>query len=116
MEPLNPVQIEFELRDANTRLENGTKTVRDALEEYLDAKSAYEVAYAHAYLDAEGSIKDKEVQAVIATESQRNARDVAEVAYKYAKDLMRSLEQKQSTLQTISAGIRQAYAGSGHGS
>ena len=116
MEPLNPVQIEQALRETNKRIYKGVEIVSKTYAAFLEAEAEFKTSYARAYLAAEGSIKDKDAQAEIATREQRDARDVAEVAYKRAKDTLRAVESEQSALQTISAGIRQAYAGSGHGS
>ena len=115
MEPLNPVQIERDLRTTNEHIYKGVEVVSKAYADYLDAEREYKNAYAMAYLAAEGSIKDKEAKAEVATEEKRDARDVADVAYKRAKDMLRAVIAKQSALQTMAAGIRQAYAGSGHG-
>lgn len=115
MEPLNPVQIERDLRETNQRIYKGVEIVSKRYADYLQAEAEYKNAHARAYLAAEGSIKDKEAQAEIATQDERNARDVAEVAHKRAKDTLRAVESEQSALQTISAGIRQAYAGAHHG-
>lgn len=115
MEPLNPVQIERDLRETNDHIYKGVQVVSNAYADFLEAERDYKNAHAMAYLAAKGSIKDKEAQAEIATEDKRAARDVADVAYKRAKDMLRAVEGKQSALQTIAAGIRQAYAGSGHG-
>lgn len=115
MEPLNPVQIEHALRETNQRIYKGVEIVSKTYASYLEADAAYKTAHARAYLAADGSIKDKEAQAEIATQDERNARDVAEVAHKRAKDTLRAVESEQSALQTISAGIRQAYAGAHHG-
>ena len=115
MEPLNPVQIERDLRETNQRIYKGVEIVSKRYAEFLKAKSEYEDAQAYAFLAAEGSIKDKDAQATIATKKSRDARDVADAAYRRAKDLLRAVEGEQSALQTISAGIRQAYAGAHHG-
>lgn len=115
MEPLNPVQIERDLRTTNERIYKGVEVVSKAYADYLDAEREYKNAYAMAYLAAEGSIKDKEAKAEVATEEKRAHRDVADVAHKRAKDTLRAVMGEQSALQTMAAGIRQAYAGSGHG-
>lgn len=115
MEPLNPVQIERDLRTTSEQTYKGVDVVSNAYADFLDAEREYKNAYAMAYLAAEGSIKDKEAKAEVATEEKRAARDVADVAYKRAKDMLRAVIAKQSALQTMAAGIRQAYAGSGYG-
>lgn len=54
MEPLNPVQIERDLRATSEQTYKGVDVVSNAYADYLDAERDYKNAYAMAYLAAEG--------------------------------------------------------------
>lgn len=113
--PLNPVEVENLIRDISNRIAKGVKVVSDRYGIYLEADREYDRAYAAAYLSAEGSIKDREQKATLECMTQRQARDVAEVAYKHADRLAKALELELRAIQSIGASVRQMYAVAGRG-
>lgn len=115
MEPLNPVSIESAIRDISDRIAKGVPITSKRYREFLDADREFDRAYAAAYLNAEGSIKDKEMTARINTMGQREARDIAEVAYKHADRLARALEGELRAMQSVGASIRAMYSVAGRG-
>ena len=115
MEPLNPVEIEAQLRKLTTRISKGIGVYAKAYGAFLDADRAFAAAYARAYLEAEGPVKDREMRAKADTLTEREARDVQELAYKHADKLLKALELELRTLQSIGASVRAAYQVAGRG-
>lgn len=114
-EPLNPVQVEQHLRELVNRIAKGVRYVSDRQREFDEAERLYKKAVATAYMTAEGSIKDREHSAVLATGEACEARDLAKAKLDYSKDLVRSYRDELSSYQTISAMVRAMYAVSGRG-
>ena len=101
--------------DLTNRISKGIRVFTDRYSEFLEKDRAFDRDYARAYLRAEGSIKDKEKQAVIETFESRTERDVAEVAYKQADKLLKALSDELRAWQSIGASVRQQYAVAGRG-
>lgn len=114
-ETLNPVQIEQKMLQISNRISKGIQVFTERYRDFLDKDREYDRAFAHAYLMAEGSIKDKEKTAVLETIDERAERDVAEVAYKQADKLHKALSDELRALQSIGASVRQQYAVAGRG-
>lgn len=114
--PMNPVEIEREILDLSNKISHGVRAFSERYQAFLDADREYDRAYAAAYLGREdGSIKDREKHAVLATISQREARDLAEVAYKHADKMHRALSDSLRALQSVGASVRMQYATAGRG-
>lgn len=107
--PLNPVQIEEHIRELVNRIAKGIKICSDRYESFLEADRHFDAEFARAYLDADGSIKDKEHTAKLETMPAREERDVADAAYRYADKLAKALELELRAYQSIGASVRQAY-------
>ena len=92
VDTLNPVNVENEIRKCSDRISNGVKICNEKYKTYVNALAAYEVAFAKALIAYDGPGYKAKYAAVVATEKLRTARDVADVAYKYAKTLAESRE------------------------
>ena len=115
MTPLNPVQIEQHILELTNRIGKGIKIFSERYADFLEKDREFDKERAHAYLRAEGSIKDKEYRAAIDTFESRTERDVAEVAYKQADKLLKALDSELLAWQSIGASVRQQYAVAGRG-
>lgn len=113
--PLNPAEVEQQIRNLSNRIARGVEVYSKRLAEFYEADRDFDRAYSAAYLDAEGSIKDREHHATLATIELREARDVAEVAYKYADRLAKALENQLRAMQSIGASVRAMYGVAGRG-
>ncbi len=113
--PLNPVEIERQLIDITNRISKGIQIFTQRYAEFLEKDREFDRAYAHAYLEADGSIKDKDMKAKLETVEVRAARDVAEVAYKQADKLLKARSEELRAMQSIGASVRQAYGVAGRG-
>ena len=113
VDTLNPVNVEHEIRKCSDRITKGVKVCNDKYEAWVKAVAAYEVAYAQALLDYDGPGYKAKYAAVIATEKLRDARDVADVAYKYAKYLAKSLQDDLRAWQSVNKSVQSAYSAAG---
>ena len=75
------------------------------------ADHALDLAFAKAYMAHEGPAHERKYAAEIATVEEREAKDVAEVAFKYAERNARALENELRATQSIGASIRSMYQG-----
>ena len=112
---LNPVDIETAIRDISERIAKGVPITSKRYREFLDADREFDRAYARAYLNADGSIKDKEMTARLETMAQREVRDIAEVAYRHADRLSEALEGELRATQSLGASVRMMYSVAGRG-
>jgi len=80
---------------------------------FLLADHTYDVALAHAYLDAEGAVKIRECIAELATETERAARDEADVLYRHVERRLRGKRDELDALRSVGVSVRQAYATGG---
>ena len=114
-EPLNPVSIEQAIRECATHIANGVTVVSNAYSAFLAADRAFDQAFARAYIEADGAAHERKYIAELATASEREARDVADAAYRYARDRARALENELMALQSVSKSVRGMYAVAGRG-
>lgn len=110
---LNPVEVEAAIRQAAQTVYEGVDIVTVRLQEYKDADRQYDLDYAHAFMNHSGPQGEKRYQAEIDTTEARKARDVAEVAWKYAERRIKAAESTLSAFQTISKSVTQMYGASG---
>jgi len=112
-EVLSPVQVEATIRDAAQRIANGVKVVSERHRAFLRADHAVDVAFAQAYLTADGPAHEKRYRAELATVAEREARDDADAAFQYATRQWRALQAELEAYRSIGASVRQAYATGG---
>lgn len=113
--PLNPVEIEQHIRELVNRISKGIRVCSQCYREFLDADREYDREYAKAYLEAEGSIKDKDKKAELATSELRGVRDVSEASYKHADRLHKALDLELRAYQSLGASVRAMYQNTGRG-
>lgn len=112
---LNPVEVEAAIRDAAATVAEGVEIVTVRLATYREAERIFDLAWARAYMSAKGPVEERKQIAVMATETERRAMDVAEVAFKYADRKCRAAESTLSAYQTISKSVTAMYQGAGRG-
>ena len=112
---LNPVQIETSIRDVANRMAKGVQVCSDRYGLYLETDHAHDLAYARAYMAHDGAAHEKKYAATLATESERSARDAADVAYRHADRTARALEAELRAWQSIGASVRSMYGVAGRG-
>ncbi|WP_330253060.1 hypothetical protein OG874_00145 [Nocardia sp. NBC_00565] len=112
----NPVRIEEAIRECANQIAEGVKVCGERYKAYLDADREYDVAFALAYVDADGMPQQqRKYHAELRTESKRAARDDADAAYRYADRRARALEAELRALQSVNKSVVSAYNVAGRG-
>lgn len=107
--PLNPEQIEAAMRFCNLRISRGVRVVSNAEKAFRDLDRAHDRAFAKAFLDWEGPQTEKRHAATLATADEREARDVAYLAFQHVKRLAEALQDELRTLQSVNKSIIAMY-------
>lgn len=115
LDALNPVDIEHKVREIANRIALSAGVCNDRYRAFLDADRAYDQAYARAYLGDGGPAHERRYAAEVATAAEREARDVADAAYRYADRLAKALESELRAYQSVGASVRQMYGVAGRG-
>jgi hypothetical protein len=114
--PVNPVDIEHAIRNVTERMAKGVAVCDERYRVFLDADRAYDRAYALAYLNRSGDpAHERRYHAEAETQAEREARDVADAAYRHADRLARALENELRAWQSVGASVRAMYAVAGTG-
>ncbi|MBE3135295.1 MAG: hypothetical protein IMZ55_17655 [Acidobacteria bacterium] len=109
MAPLNPTEIEERILECSNRIARGVGVVSGAHETFLRAEHALDRAYARAYLDYDGPAHARRYAADLAVETERDSRDIADVAHQSARRQWQALTAELDALRSIGASVRQAY-------
>lgn len=105
----NPVDVENKIEETKNRIAAGVKIVTAREKEMKARKRDFDLAYANAYKNADGSIKDREYEADIKTMPHRELADDAEIAYKHAIRTADSLEKELFAWQAILKSVTAMY-------
>jgi hypothetical protein len=111
----NPAEVEQRIKDISERISRGVGVCDKQYRAHLEAERLYDAAFALAYLDHPGPAHEKKYAAELATHDEREARDVADAAYRYADRTARALENELRAMQSVGASIRAMYATAGRG-
>lgn len=111
----NPVQIEAAIRECANRIGKGVTICGNTYKAFLEADHAYDIAFAHAYLNAEGAAHEKKYRAELDTRAERRARDIADAAYRLADRTARAVEAELRAWQSVGASVRSMYGVAGRG-
>lgn len=114
-QPINPVDIETAIRAVTERIAKGVTVCDTRYRAFLAADRAYDKALALAYLRYEGPAHEKKFGAELETQSEREARDDADAAYRYADRQARALQDELRAWQSVGASVRAMYAVAGTG-
>jgi hypothetical protein len=114
-EVLNPVAIEQAIRSAADLVAEAVPIVSARLGAYRDAERAFDLAWARVYMSSTGPVEERKQQCVLATAEEKQALDIAEVAYKYAERKARAAESTLSAYQTLSKSVMAMYQAAGRG-
>jgi hypothetical protein len=106
---LNPVDIENEISSVTDQIARGVRVVTDAEKAAASARREFDRAYAHAYKDASGPIPERKYTADLNTMDEREAAENAEIAFRHAQRVAKSLERKLDALRSQGASVRAMY-------
>lgn len=112
---VNPVTVEQNIRTCSERITNGVMVCDERYRAFLAADRVYDAAYARAYTDHNGPSHEKRYAAELATQKEREARDTADAAYRYADRHAKALESELRAWQSVGASVRQMYGVAGRG-
>lgn len=110
---LNPVDAEKNIQDCSNRIARGVAVITNAEREARRLRRAFDLAYAHAYKNADGPAHERKYTAEITAMPHREAADVAEVAFKHAERTGRALERELFAWQSILNSVRAMYGAAG---
>lgn len=111
----NPVEVERAIRETANRIAKGVRITMDLFAKYRRAETAYEVAYAKAFRGYHGPQYEKKYEAVLATQEEREAKDDAEIMYKFADRKMSALEDELRGWQSINKSVSGMWNAAGTG-
>lgn len=116
LDVLNPVDVERKIREVSERISNSAGICNDRYKAFLTAEREYDQAFARAYLaSTDAPAHARKYEAELDTAKERQARDVADAAYRYADRLAKALESELRAYQSVGASVRQMYAVAGTG-
>ena len=109
----NPVDVEQSIRAVSNQIAQNVRFADMRYREFLKADLAYDQAFARAYMNHAGPAHEKKYAAELATAQERDARDVADAAYRYADRQAKSLDAELRSWQSVGASIRSMYSVAG---
>lgn len=115
MSDWSPASVEKAIHECAQRISNGVLKSDRAYRLFLEADQAYDLAYAHAYLDSDGPAHERKYRAEVQTASDRKKRDEADAAYRLMDRNTKAIQSELDALRSIGTSVRQAYAVAGRG-
>lgn len=115
LDTLNPVNVESRIRDISSRIAKSAAVCNDRYVIMANADRAYDQAFARAYMSHSGPQAEKKYAAELETEHEREVKDTADAAYRYADRLAKALELELRAYQSINASVRATYQVAGVG-
>ncbi|WP_218973624.1 hypothetical protein [Brevibacterium sediminis] len=112
---LTPVILEQHMLNLSNRIAKSAKVCNDRYTEFLAADREFDRAFAQAYLDYEGPQAEKRYAADKATMTEREARDVADAAHRYADRLSKALQSELMAYQSLNKSILAQFQVAGVG-
>lgn len=115
---INPVDVEQAIRECSARIARGVMVVTEREREAAEARRAFDVAFAQATLAADaGNAEARKAQAQLATATEREQAEVAEIAFRHAQRQAKALEKELDAWRSLGASVRSMYtvAGTGEG-
>lgn len=112
---VNPADVEAGIRETSNRIARSVRVCSERYETFLRADHTYDIAYANAYLRAEGPAHEKKYRAELDTIAERRHRDVEDAAYRYADRQAKALQDELRAWQSVGASVRAMYGAAGVG-
>lgn len=115
MNDLTPVAVEQHIRELSNRIAKSAEVCNQRYKAFLTADREYDQAFAQAFLDHDGAQGEKKYAAEVATTDEREARDIADAAYRYADRLAKALQSELLAYQSINKSLLAQYQVAGIG-
>ncbi len=106
----NQIEIVKRLSELSRLLDAATNDIAIADEVSVRAKQAFEVAYARAFLNSEGSVDQRKHEATIRTQAERLEYEISFQKHRAVKERINTIRAQLSIGQTLSAAIRSQFA------
>ena len=104
------IQVVKRLSALSRMLDQATEDIARADEEGVRAKQAFEVAYARAFLNAEGPVDQRKHEATIRTQAERLEYEISFQKHRAVRERINTIRAQLSIGQTLSAAIRSQFA------
>ena len=115
MVELTPVAVENHIRELSNRIAKSASVCNERYKVFLEADRLFDQAYARAFLAHDGPQTEKRYAADLASIEQREARDVADAAYRYADRLSKALSAELMAYQSLNKSVLAQYGAAGVG-
>lgn len=117
MSDWSPASVESAIYEASQRIAKGVTICGRAYTDFLKADAVFDRAMAFAYLRAEGPAHERKYRAELdeTVVVARDARDVADAAYRLTDRNNRAIQSELDALRSIGTSVRQAYQSAGVG-
>lgn len=109
MPDLNPVSVEARIRAAADSISANLPVMDEAYRRWKKAQRDYDRARAKAFLEASGSIPERNARVELATSEARENAEIAEAAWQYANRRWKAAQAELDAMRSIGASVRQAY-------
>lgn len=108
IDPLAQIEIQQRIRDLVDDANSNTTNHALAVEEAYDAKRAFEVSRAKAYLTATGTVPEREATALLSCEAAYSRHMAAEAVLKASEQAGRNIRASLEACRTLASDIRAA--------
>jgi hypothetical protein len=110
-----PLQVIQELSAIRSESERGIKLLFDAEKKYVQLDLAADKAEARFFLDAQGTVSDRQAVAKIQSEAERLAAEIAKAEVSYIKTKLKHLSESMMAVQTSARMVELQWKTSGVG-
>jgi len=106
---LNPVDAEHNIQNVANRIAKGVTVITNAESDARAKRRAFDLAFAHAYKNADGPAHERKYTAEIVAMPHREAAEIAELTFKHAERTGKALERELFAWQSILNSVRAMY-------
>jgi hypothetical protein len=106
MDVLNQAQVEAEILRLSNLAERATTALAKRARVAAEADADYKCAHAKAFLEADGTVGEREARAALATQVQYRDRKIAEALLMGAQEAGRNYRAQLDALRSIAANLR----------
>jgi len=110
-EDLTPIRVESRIQELVDALSKALVTWKKSFGTWKTAEREYDVAFAKAKINVSSDVPyaDRGHHATLATVKEREAKDVAEEAFKYSEKCLDATRSALSAWQSINRSVQMAY-------
>ncbi|MGQ4544567.1 hypothetical protein ACUH96_00770 [Dermabacteraceae bacterium P13077] len=102
--------VVLKLSETSRELDEASRYVAKVDREAVAAAHDYRLAYARAFLEATGSVEERKQKAVLESETQRFAMEVADQQVRAVRDRIRVMRDRLEVGRSLNAAVRSQFA------